>query len=183
MRLIIGYARHVIHIGFWFHSITSRFLPHPPFVEICTYGRIGKSIRASIGIRTFNNYLQYRTYEESHPVNPERPSSWSGSWCPTTMKQSFWLYEWEAPLYWPAEKPTFCKMQWPPMSSLGLLFWVGLPGSVWCSLFAICFSVRCQERWALLLQYGDKWGPDEKREELSKVLLVLICVVMCRVKP
>jgi hypothetical protein len=34
-----------------------------------TYRRIGKSIRASIGIRTFNNYLQYGTCEELHPVN------------------------------------------------------------------------------------------------------------------
>lgn len=86
---LIGYARHLIRIGFRFHSIMSRFLPHPPFVEICTYRRLGKSIRASIGIRTFNNYLQYRTCEELHPVNRVWLSSWSASWCPTTIKTKF----------------------------------------------------------------------------------------------
>jgi hypothetical protein len=132
-------------IGFWLHSIMSRFLTHPAFGEICTYRRIGKSIRASIGIRTFNNYLQFWTCEELHPVNRVWPSSWSGSWWwPTTMKQSFWLYEWEAPLYWPAEKPTFCKMQWPPMSSLGLLFfgWLARQEASGVAYFAFSFSVR-----------------------------------------
>ncbi len=177
MVRLIGYARHVIRIGFWFHSIImSRFLPHPPFVEICTYCRIVKSIRASIGICTFNNYLQYRTCEELHPVNHRvPPSSWPGSWCPTTMKQSFWLYEWEAPLSVLTRRKAHVlqdamathefirvsvfRLARQEASGVAYLHFLSVSGA--------------RKRWAFGVATWRQMGTDEKQEEL-KVLLVLI---------